>query len=149
MSAEQLAALVPGATVSIEISGDFRRPKYVAGTVVRLAGSHIVVSVKSPRGVTYVQQYGRRDGIRDGRNLVRARASQRRQPVLRDGGGPARRIDALYRDWSRNRSDLDRLVACASPSASAWRMKTRLRHESTHRRTCRAERGLTADITPR
>src|SRR4051794_21883122 len=63
LSADQLAALVPGDTVVIETSGDFRRPKLTTGIVVRIEGSHLVVSTRSPRGVCYVTQFGRRDGV--------------------------------------------------------------------------------------
>lgn len=60
---EQLAALEPGDQVVLETGGDFRRPKQSTGAVVRVAGAHIVVSVRSDRGVQYAHRFGRRDGI--------------------------------------------------------------------------------------
>ena len=46
LTAEQLAGLVPGDTGCIEVSGEFRRPKLCAGTVVRIEGSPVVVSTR-------------------------------------------------------------------------------------------------------
>ena len=46
LTAEQLAALAPGDSVTMEFVRDFRRPKHVAGTVVRYVGSQIVVAVQ-------------------------------------------------------------------------------------------------------
>jgi hypothetical protein len=109
LTAEQLAALTPGDAVTIECAGDFRRPRYVAGTVVRIAGSHIVVSVRSAKGVTYQERYGRRDGIRDGRSLVRAELVNGDRRSYANAARPTQRIDALYREWARNRADVERL----------------------------------------
>ena len=108
LSAEQLAALAPGDAVTIECAGDFRRPRYFAGTVVRVTDSRIVVSIRSAKGVSYQEQYQRRDGVREGRSLVRAELVN---PNSVSPGGQGRRhtIDVLYRDWTRNRSDLERL----------------------------------------
>src|SRR4051794_38910229 len=64
LTIEQLAALSPGDVVVVEISGDFRRPRRTAGTVVRVEGSQIVLSEPSSRGVAYVNRYSRRDGLR-------------------------------------------------------------------------------------
>jgi hypothetical protein len=68
------------------------------------------VSVRSPRGVCYLQHFGRRDGVRIGGGrqaelvnpdgLTPGTTAQRRQVL---------HIDALYREWSRNRADIDRL----------------------------------------
>ena len=63
LTADQLAALAPSDPVVIETRGDFRRPRRSPGTVVRFTGSHIVVSCCSPRGVTYLPEFGRRDGV--------------------------------------------------------------------------------------
>ena len=60
LTAEQLAALAPGDPVAIEFVRDYRRPKHVAGTVVRFVGSQIVVSCRSDRGVPYVHCFDRR-----------------------------------------------------------------------------------------
>ncbi len=110
LTADQLAALAPGDTVTIESAADFGRPRRSTGTVVRIDSVHIVVTCSSPRGVRYVQRSGRRDGVRDGggdrAELVNAdptgsgTAEQRRQAQL---------VDALYREWKKNRSDLDKL----------------------------------------
>ena len=45
LTADQIAALAPGDTVTIESAADF-----ALGTVVRVAGPHIVVTCKGPRG---------------------------------------------------------------------------------------------------
>jgi hypothetical protein len=110
LTAEQLAALVPGDTVTIETSGDFRRPKLSTGTVVRIEGSRIVVSTRSARGIPYVDQYGRRDGVRvgggsraeliNGEPIPAVESDERRRQLL---------IDAAYRAWARNRSDVQKL----------------------------------------
>jgi hypothetical protein len=54
LTTDDMAALEPGASVTIESAADFGRPRHALGAVVRLAGSHIVVSCTSPRGVRYV-----------------------------------------------------------------------------------------------
>jgi hypothetical protein len=48
LTADQIAALAPGDTVTIESAADFNRPRNAVGTVVRVSGSHIVVSCTSP-----------------------------------------------------------------------------------------------------
>lgn len=49
LTAEQIAALLePGDTVTIESAADFARPRHALGTVVRVAGPHVVVTCKSP-----------------------------------------------------------------------------------------------------
>ena len=110
LTADQIATLEPGDTVTIESAADFGRPRHAVGTVVRVAGTHIVVTCKSPRGVRYVHHFGRRDGVRIGgghrAELVNTHAgdavpAEQRQQMVR--------IDALYREWSRDRGDLDRL----------------------------------------
>lgn len=111
LTADQLAALVPGDSVVIETSGDFRRPRQSTGTVVRISGPHIVVSSRSDRGVPYVQHFGRRDGLAVG--------SGRRAELVSPHGMPstvpperrrqAVHIEALYRQWKRNRDDADAL----------------------------------------
>ena len=50
LTADQIAALGPGDTVTIESAADFARPRHALGTVVRVAGPHIVVTCKGPRG---------------------------------------------------------------------------------------------------
>ncbi|MGY1618122.1 hypothetical protein ACI797_15390 [Geodermatophilus sp. SYSU D00691] len=112
LTAEQLAALAPGDAVTVEISGNFRRPRVCIGIVVRLKGSRLVVSTRSDRGVGYVHRFDRRDGVRVGdghrAGLVNleavseaAGATEQRQQVFS--------IDAPYREWVRKPSDVDRL----------------------------------------
>jgi hypothetical protein len=110
LSDVQLAALQPDDQVVIETDGDFRRPRQCFGRIVRITSTHIVVSVRSDRGVPYVHRFGRRDGVctegtrrselvhADGLGVT-APAAQRRHTV---------RIDALYREWKRTR-DADTL----------------------------------------
>ena len=50
LTAEQLAALSPGDPVTVEFVRDYRRPKHVAGTVLRSVGSHVLVSCRSDCG---------------------------------------------------------------------------------------------------
>jgi hypothetical protein len=105
LTGEQLADLAPGDPVVVETGGDFRRPQQSSGTVVRVSGAHIVVSVRSARGVPYVHQFGRRDGV--------CTAGARRSELVNPDGLPAdapseqrwhaARIDALYREWKRSR----------------------------------------------
>jgi hypothetical protein len=110
LTADQLATLAPGDTVTIESAVDFGRPRHAVGTVVRVAGPHIVVSCKSPRGVRYVHHFSRRDGVRIGGEhrtelvntyAVDALPTEQRRQMLR--------IDALFREWTRHRADVDRL----------------------------------------
>jgi hypothetical protein len=110
LTVEQLAGLSPGDAVTIESGQDFGRRRHASGTVVRIEGSRVVVSCKGPRGATFIEHYGRRDGLRVGRGqraeLVNpdgmgAVSTERRRQVLR--------IDALFREWTANRADTDRL----------------------------------------
>ncbi len=108
LSTDQLAALAPGDAVTIEFVRDFRRPKHVVGTVVRVVGSRIVVSCCSDRGVRYVHEFGR-DGVRLG-------GGSRAELVAADAGSVTperrrqeRRVDCAYRAWARNRSDVGKL----------------------------------------
>ena len=109
LTAEQLAALAPGDEVTIEFARDFRRPKHVSGTVVRFVGSQVVVSCCSDRGVPYVHHFDRH-GIRVGggghAELVSGNAPE---PASTEQRRQAARVDAAYREWSRDRDDLDRL----------------------------------------
>jgi hypothetical protein len=51
LTAEQIAALLePGDTVTIESAADLARPRHALGTVVRVAGPHIVVTARAPAG---------------------------------------------------------------------------------------------------
>jgi hypothetical protein len=110
LSREQLEALAPGDTVTIQRAGDLRRPRRELGTVLRLQGSRLVVSTTGARGGVYIEEFSRRDGLGLGGSrplqLVDdvadspATGEQRRQQM---------RIDAAYRAWARNRSDLGKL----------------------------------------
>ncbi len=111
LTAGQLAALAPGDTVTIECAGDFRRPRQTTGTVVRVAGPHIVVSVRSAHGATYQEQFRRRDGVRVGginrAELVSPDAADR--SATPEERRQVQRIHVLYRDWQRSRGDVDTL----------------------------------------
>ena len=110
LTKEQLAALAPGDPVVIETSGDFRRPRRSPGTVVRLSGPHIVVSCCSRRGVTYLHEFGRRDGVCVGggrwSELVDLELAE---PVATDQRRQLLVVDAAYREWARDRADVERL----------------------------------------
>ena len=111
LTAEQLAALEPGDTVTIESGQDFRRPRQATGTVVRVAGPDIVVKVASRHGVAHQELYRRRDGIRIGGV---SRAELVNTDTTEPAGTPLQRrqvsrVDAAYRAWARNRADLDKL----------------------------------------
>ena len=110
LTADQLAALAPGDSITIESGADFGRRRYTIGTVVRVNGSHIVTKCSGPRGRPFVERYGLRDGVRVG-GLGRAELVD--PETAEPASGEARRrsthIDLLYRDWARNRTDVDRL----------------------------------------
>jgi len=110
LASDQLAALAPGDTVVIETSGDFRRAKLTTGVVVRTEGSHFVVSTRSPRGVRYVAQFSRRDGVSVGggrrAELVNREATS---PEVPEERRRQMRVDPAYRAWARNRSDVQKL----------------------------------------
>src|SRR4051812_2294942 len=110
LSPEQLAALEPGDTVTIEVSTGVGRPKLVAGAVARIVGPHVFVKVRSRHGGTYAEQYRLRDGVRVG-GLARAElvAGDGSGPVVDDARRRTQRIDAAYRQWTRNRADVDSL----------------------------------------
>jgi ribosome maturation factor RimP len=111
LTADQLAALAPGDTVTIESGAEFGRSRFTPGTVVRVDASHVVVRCEGPRGRgTYIERYGRRDGVR--------RGGGRAELINPDGDEPAARdllrrrtqqIDVAYREWSRRRADVDAL----------------------------------------
>jgi hypothetical protein len=110
LTADQVAALGPGDTVTIESGAEFGRSRHTTGTVVRVGPSHIVVRVEGPRGGTFVERYGLRDAVRDGGSraeLVNSGVNDRAaRDLLRRR---TQRIDTLYRQWSRRRSDVDAL----------------------------------------
>jgi len=107
LTGEQLAALAPGDTVTIETGSDFGRSRHTTGTVVRTGPLHVVVSVAGPRGGTFIERYSLRDGLRDSGGPA--------ELVTTDAGNPAtrdllrrrtQRIDTAYRQWSRRRDDV-------------------------------------------
>ncbi|MGY1808559.1 hypothetical protein ACI8AF_14415 [Blastococcus sp. SYSU D00669] len=110
LTAGELAALSPGDQVVIETSGDFRRPRRTAGTVIRIEGPTIVVTARSARGVAYVHHFGRRDGVRAGggrqAELVHAAVDL---PATSEERRAQMRVDAAYRAWARNRGDVEKL----------------------------------------
>jgi hypothetical protein len=103
LTAEQLAALVPGDVVTIESGVELSRRRYRNGTVARVTDRHIVVRYRS-----YIECYGLRDGLREG-GAGRAELVNDGPAQEHGGHGRTRRIDRLYRDWARNRTDLERL----------------------------------------
>ena len=110
LTADQLSALTAGDTVTIESGAEFSRRKYRSGQVVRLDPSYVVVSSAGPRGGTFIERYGRRDGIRVGgvnrAELVNADPAGLGPPEARRR---TQHIDSLFREWTRNRTDTDRL----------------------------------------
>ena len=110
LTAEQLEALAPGDTVTIESGAEFGRSRHTTGTVTRIGPTHVVVSVQAARGGTYIERYSLRDAIRDGGGRAELVTSDVDNPATRD---LLRRrtqgIDSLYRRWSRNRADVDAL----------------------------------------
>ncbi len=110
LTADQLAALTPGDTVTIESGAEFSRRKYRSGQVVRLDPSYVVVSAPGPRGGTFIERYSLRDGVRVG-------GVNRAELVNADPEGPAttearrrtQHIDRLFREWTKQRTDVDRL----------------------------------------
>ena len=63
LTTEQLAALAPGDTVTIETGSDFGRSRHTTGTVVRTGPSHFVVSIAGARGGTFIERYSVRDAL--------------------------------------------------------------------------------------
>ena len=110
LSAEQLAALAPGDSVTIESGADSGRPRYASGTVIRRTATHLVIRYTTKHGGVYQEQYRLKDGNRDGgggrAELVNLPAfdtvpTEQRQQLLR--------VDALFREWARDRTDVDKL----------------------------------------
>jgi hypothetical protein len=109
LTIEQLAALNPGDTVTIESGQDFSRPRYAAGTVIRVGAAHVDVCCDGAKGAKYVERYHLRDGLREGRGRAELVRSDAVQAV--DGAGRRRvkDIDTLYRRWHRRPGDLEAL----------------------------------------
>jgi hypothetical protein len=110
LSREQLAALAPGDTVTIESGSGLGRSRHTSGTVVRTGPSHVVVSVAGPRGGTFIERYSVRDGLRDSGGPAELVATDTDNPATRDLlRRRTQRIDTAYRQWSRRRADVDAL----------------------------------------
>jgi hypothetical protein len=110
LTADEIAALAPGDTVTIESGAEFGRSRYTTGTVVRVGASHVVVACKGPRGGTFVERYGRRDGLREGGGRAQLINPDVDHPAARDLiRRRTQRIDVLYREWSRRRADVEAL----------------------------------------
>jgi ribosome maturation factor RimP len=110
LTADQLAALTSGDTVTIESGAEFSRRRFRTGRVVRIDASNIVISSEGPRGGTFIESYSRRDGVRVG-GLGRAELinPDSNNPTATGARRQTLRIDALYREWTRNRADVDKL----------------------------------------
>ncbi len=106
LTAEQIAALAPGDSVTIESGAEFARLRYTTGTVVRMGATHVVVRVEGPRGGTFIERYSLRYGLRDGGG---------RAELVRADGTPqqnrrnTQHIDLLYRQWHRRPGDFEAL----------------------------------------
>ena len=110
LTAEQLAALRPGETATVESGAEFGRRRHATATVVRINASHIVVSCEGPRGGKYVELYGLWDGLRRGGGHAELVNLDVDDPAARDHlRRRTQRIDAAYRQWSRRRADVDAL----------------------------------------
>jgi hypothetical protein len=109
-AAEQLAALEPGQAVTVESGLEFGRRRYTTATVVRVTASHVVVCCDGPRGGKFVEQYGLRTGVRDGGGHAELINPDANDPATRDHlRRRTQRIDTAYRQWSRQRADVDAL----------------------------------------
>jgi len=101
LSVEQLAALAPGDAVTIESGAEFGRRRWSTGTVARITTRHVVV-----RSGAYVECYGLRDGVRDG-GVGRAELINGQPDLDDEAKRRARQIDVVYREWTRNRTDVE------------------------------------------
>ena len=109
LSVDQLAALAPGDSVVIESAADFGKPRHAAGTVVRVAGPDIVVKVAGRQGV-YQERYRRRDGVRvDWLTRAELVSPESSEGATREARARFQRVDTAYREWARNRADVEKL----------------------------------------
>jgi hypothetical protein len=110
LTEEQLAALAPGDTVTIETGSGFGRSRHTTGTVVRTGRFHVVVSVAGPRGGTFIERYSVRYGVRDSGGPAALVATDTDNPATRNLlRRRTQRIDTAYRQWSRRRDDVEAL----------------------------------------
>jgi hypothetical protein len=111
LTGEQLAALRPGQTVTVESGAEFGRRRHATATVVRVNASHVVVSCEGPRGGKFVEQYGLRNGVRAGGGHAELVNLDVDDPAMRDHQRRRRtqRIDTAYRVGRRRRADVHAL----------------------------------------
>ncbi|MGK5112486.1 hypothetical protein [Geodermatophilus sp. CPCC 205506] len=109
LSVDQLAALAPGDSVTIESAADHGRARHATGTVVRAAGPDILVKVTTRYGA-YQERYRRRDGVRVG-GLTRAElvSPESAGPAVAEARRRFQPVDTAYREWARNRADVNKL----------------------------------------
>ena len=120
LSAEPLDALAPGDPVTIEFVRDFRRPKQVAGTVVRFVGSQIFVSCRSDCCVPYVHRFDRR-GIRVGGGGYAELVELLRPSLPRTSGGARSRASTPPTANGRETGTTSTgCTASATPSTTVW-----------------------------
>jgi hypothetical protein len=109
LTADQLAALSPGDAVTIESGIDSGRTRRTAGTVTRITETKVFVRMQSPRGAVYVREFSLRNGTGAGRGNHAALVDAPASAVTDDRRREQQRIDALWRTWVRNRTDVDAL----------------------------------------
>jgi hypothetical protein len=110
LTTEQIAALSPGETVTVESGAEFGRRRHATATVVRVNASHVVVCCVGPRGGKFVELYGLRDGVRRGGGHAELVNLDVNDPATRDHlRRRTQRIDTAYRQWTRQRADVDAL----------------------------------------
>src|SRR3954468_15790802 len=84
LTTEQLAALRPGETVTVESGAEFGRRRHATATVVRVNASHVVVCCEGPRGGKLVEHYSLRNGVRDGGGYAELVNVDIEDPATRD-----------------------------------------------------------------
>ncbi len=109
LTSEQLAALTPGDKVAIQSTTGTGRPRTTTGTVARVQGQHVLVKVNNGRAA-YAESFRLRDGVRVG-GLTRAELvdPQTSGAVVQEARRRFQPVDNAYREWARNRADVDKL----------------------------------------
>ena len=124
LTREQLAALAPGDTVTIETGSEFGRFRHTTGTVVRTGPFHVVVSVAGPRGRHFIERYSVRDGLRDSGG--RAELSSPIPTTPRPGicSGAARSASTpRTASGAAAATTCKRYANCRTPSATTWQRR--------------------------